>query len=84
MVLGGNVGIHNIATPSMGHGAGVSALGMIGGGGGATIIGAVAKRMCKEGEVAIEDSLAKCLKLAVAAATTMMPAADDNVNTSGA
>ena len=65
---GGSIGIRGAAAPSAGRGAGVPASGITSG---FAIMGAAAKRAREEGEVATEDSLAKCLKPVVAAAAAI-------------
>ncbi|KAH9169938.1 hypothetical protein EDB89DRAFT_1980725 [Lactarius sanguifluus] len=82
---GGNIGIRGAAAPSTGRGAGVPASNTAGAAGGVAIMGAAAKRTREEGEVATEDSLAKRLKPAVAAAAaSTSPAEGSNANASGA
>ena len=78
----GSIGIRGAAAPSASHGAGVSASGTASG---VAIMGAAAKGTREEGGVDTEDSLAKRLKPAVAAAAaTTAPAADGNANAGGA
>ncbi|KAI9449362.1 hypothetical protein BJY52DRAFT_1215953 [Lactarius psammicola] len=79
---GGNIGIRGAAAPGAGRGAGVpaSGSGTAGSVGGVAIMGAAAKRTREEGEVATEDSLAKRLKPAVAAAAATTTPAEGSAN----
>jgi len=83
-VRGGNIGIRGAAAPSAGRGAGVPASGAAASAGGVAIMGAAAKRTREEGEVATEDSLAKRLKPAVAAAAATTSPAEGSANAGGA
>ena len=74
-------GIRSVAAPSAGRGAGGPASGTASG---VAILSAAAKRTREDGEVATENSLAKRLKPAVAAAAaTTALTADGNANAGG-
>jgi len=82
-VLGGNIVIRGAATPSTGCGASVLASGATGGAGVVAIVGAAAKRTREECKVAMEDSLAKRLTLAVVAVAAMTTPGDGNATAGG-